>query len=75
MITNAGIIIGKYFHEHSHTDIQRIMSINSSAHMHVTLEFLPAMIERKKGHIVNIASAAGMVGNPKMSTYAQASGR
>ncbi len=70
LINNTGIIVGKYFHEHSHTDIARTMTINTSAHMHVTLEFLTSMIERKKGHIVNISSAAGMVGNPKMSVYA-----
>lgn len=70
LINNAGIVVGKYFNEHSHSDIQRTMEINASSHMHLTLEFLPSMIERKKGHILNIASAAGMVGNPKMPVYA-----
>jgi short-subunit dehydrogenase len=70
LINNAGIIVGKYFHEHSHAEIDRTMAINADALMHCTLEFLPGMIERKKGHIVNISSAAGMVGNPKMSVYA-----
>jgi all-trans-retinol dehydrogenase (NAD+) len=45
------------------------MSINADALMHVTLEFLPGMIERKKGHIINIASAAGLIANPKLSVY------
>ena len=70
LINNAGIVVGKYFHEHTHDEIERTMSINTNALMHVTREFLPSMIERKQGHIVNIASAAGMVGNPKMSVYA-----
>ncbi len=70
LINNAGIVIGKYFHEHTHADIDRTMSINTDALMHITLEFLPDMIQRNSGHIVNIASAAGMVGNPKMSVYA-----
>ncbi|MFZ4619826.1 MAG: SDR family oxidoreductase, partial [Bacteroidota bacterium] len=70
LINNAGIVVGKYFHEHTHADIDRTMSINADALMHITLEFLPGMIERKRGHVVNIASAAGMVGNPKMSVYA-----
>ena len=30
---------------------------------------LPAMIARGRGHIVNIASAAGLVANPGMSVY------
>ena len=70
LINNAGIVIGKYFHEHTHADIDRTMSINAEALMHITLEFLPEMIKQNKGHIVNIASAAGLVGNPKMSVYA-----
>jgi short-subunit dehydrogenase len=37
--------------------------------MHVTRELLPAMVARRTGHIVNIASAAGLVSNPRMSVY------
>lgn len=70
LINNAGIIVGKYFLDHSHTDIDRTMAINCSALMHITKEFLPEMVAAKSGHIVNIASAAGMVSNPKMSVYA-----
>ncbi len=70
LINNAGIVVGKSFADHSHSDIDRTMNINSSALMHITREFLPAMLENKNGHIVNIASAAGLVSNPKMSVYA-----
>jgi hypothetical protein len=37
--------------------------------MHLTLELLPSMTGRGSGHIVNIASAAGLVANPRMSVY------
>ncbi|MDD8017858.1 MAG: SDR family oxidoreductase [Bacteroidota bacterium] len=70
LINNAGIVVGKYFHEHTHNDIDRSIAINSLALMHIALDFLPGMIERNSGHIVTISSAAGMVGNPKMSVYA-----
>lgn len=69
LINNAGIVVGKYFHEHTHDEIDRTMSINADAMMHVTLEFLPAMIKKNSGHIVNISSAGGLVGNPRMSIY------
>ncbi|MCD4833615.1 MAG: SDR family oxidoreductase [Bacteroidales bacterium] len=69
LINNAGVVVGKYFHEHSHDDIDFSMNINISALMHITLEFLNDMIETGEGHIVNIASAAGMTSNPKMSVY------
>jgi short-subunit dehydrogenase len=69
LINNAGIVVGRYFHEHTHSDIDRTLSINTLAPMHITLEFLPQMLQRGSGHIVNIASAAGMVANPRMSAY------
>lgn len=69
LINNAGIVIGKYFLDHTHEDIDKTMGINSSALMHITSEFLPEMVKMKEGHIVNIASAAGLVSNPKMSVY------
>jgi len=69
LFNNAGVIVGKEFRYHTHKEIDFTMSINADALMHVALEFIPGMIEKKKGHIVNIASAAGMVSSPKMSVY------
>jgi all-trans-retinol dehydrogenase (NAD+) len=70
LFNNAGIITGnKNFHEFTHEDIENTMRINTNALMHVALEFLPGMIEKKSGHIVNIASAAGLIPNPKLSVY------
>ena len=37
--------------------------------MIVAQQFFPAMVERNHGHVCNIASAAGMLSNPKMSVY------
>lgn len=51
-------------------DIHRTMRINAEAPMLVALQALPDMIKRDKGHICNIASAAGMLSNPRMSVYA-----
>ncbi len=70
LFNNAGIVVGKPFHEHTHADITRTIDINVSALMHVALEFLPFMIEHEQGHIINIASAAGLIANPNMSVYA-----
>jgi len=69
LINNAGIIVGKFFEEHSHAEIDKTMEINTKAMMHITREFLPAMLAAQKGHIVNIASAAGLAANPQMSVY------
>lgn len=70
LINNAGIVIGKYFHEHTHDQIEKSMHINSNAPMHIALEFLPGMISQNSGAVCNIASSAGLISNPKMSVYA-----
>lgn len=69
LINNAGIVVGKYFYEHSISDINNTMGVNAIAPMIITLEFLQDMMKRNTGHICNIASSAGLISNPKMSVY------
>ncbi|WP_253202025.1 SDR family NAD(P)-dependent oxidoreductase [Subtercola sp. PAMC28395] len=72
LINNAGIVRGKYFWEHDiDSDIIETMRINALGPMLVTRAFLPRMIAGNRAvRIVNIASAAGMISNPRMSVYA-----
>jgi short-subunit dehydrogenase len=73
VINNAGIVRGSYFWEHDNgDDTRQTMQINALAPMYITREFLPAMMANayREARIVNIASAAGMLSNPKMSVYA-----
>ncbi|MFT5143694.1 MAG: all-trans-retinol dehydrogenase (NAD+) [Rhodothermales bacterium] len=69
LVNNAGIIVGKAFVDHTAADISRTMAINAEAPMQLTRLLLPGMLKRGSGHIVNIASAAGLVSNPNMSVY------
>lgn len=71
LFNNAGIIRGKFFWEHDNRrDIWPTMAINTLAIMYIARAFLPAMIAGKRqSRIVNIASAAGTVANPRMSVY------
>lgn len=69
LINNAGIITGKYFHEHSTAEIAATMDINANAPMLVTREFINEMLEQDSGHICNIASSAGLTSNVKMAVY------
>lgn len=69
LINNAGIIVGKYFHEHSVPEITTTMAINANAPMLITKEFLGDMMQNNAGHICNIASSGGLISNPKMSVY------
>ena len=70
LINNAGIIVGKYFSEHSLSDISKTMEINANAPMLIAKVFLDDMLYQNSGHICNIASSGGLISNPKMSVYA-----
>lgn len=66
----AGIVEGKMFHEHTEQDIQNTISINTAGSMLIVKAFINEMIERGSGNIVNLGSASGYIGNPRMSVYA-----
>ena len=70
LINCAGIVRGnKTFDQQTVEDIRLTMDVNTIAPMVLTLQVLPDMLRRNCGHICNIASAGGMLGNPKMSVY------
>jgi short-subunit dehydrogenase len=69
LFNNAGIVVGKMFWEHTAKEIERTMDINVNGVMHVTRVFIKDMIRQKRGHIINISSAAGIISNKKMSVY------
>jgi hypothetical protein len=69
LVNNAGIVVGKAFADYTHEHITREMAINALAPMHITLALMPMLRQRPAAHIVNIASAASMLGNPRMSVY------
>lgn len=70
LVNCAGIVRGNNtFDKQTVQDIDLIMDINANAPMYVALAVLPDMLRRDRGHICNIASAAGMLGVPKLSVY------
>ncbi len=70
LVNCAGIVTGnRTFDRQTVRDIERTMTVNATAPMVLALQALPDMIARDHGHICNIASAAGMISNPKMSVY------
>ncbi|KAK5321052.1 hypothetical protein LTR70_004297 [Exophiala xenobiotica] len=69
LINNAGIGSGKTILETSTDAVQRIMAVNLSSHFVLIREFLPGMLDAKKGHIVGIASMASFVAAPGLVDY------
>lgn len=61
LVNNAGLGRGwGSLAEASYADIERTVSTNVTAAIHVVQAVLPAMIARGDGHIVNIGSMAGL---------------
>jgi all-trans-retinol dehydrogenase (NAD+) len=69
LVNNAGIVSGKSFLEISDEQIIKTFQVNALAHFWTVRAFLPKMIENRNGFIVNIVSAAGMIGVYKQSDY------
>ena len=71
VINCAGIVANnETFDKQTIRDIERTININTTAPMVIAQQFLPKMLQRNHGHICNIASAGGMLSNPRMSVYA-----
>lgn len=69
LINNAGIVSGKSILEVPIESVERTFKVNSLAHIYTVKELLPDMIKAGRGHIVSIASAAGLVGTKGLVDY------
>ncbi|MBI1318478.1 MAG: SDR family NAD(P)-dependent oxidoreductase [Candidatus Hydrogenedens sp.] len=69
LFNNAGIVRGGSFVDHTHDDLELTIRINVLGVMQVTKCILPSMIAQGSGHIVNLASAAGLMPVPLQSAY------
>ena len=70
LINNAGYVKGGDFLDQSLESWQRTIDVNLNAVIYATHAVLPQMYERNSGHIVNISSAAGIIGVGGLSVYA-----
>ncbi|PJE80886.1 Fatty acyl-CoA reductase [invertebrate metagenome] len=71
LINSAGRSIRRSV-EHSYDrlhDFRRTMEINYFGALRLILAFLPGMVERKSGHIINVSSIAVLAGNARFSAY------
>ena len=69
LINNAGYGNYRLFIRETPSEIDRMMEVNYSAAAHLMSAFLPAMIERGSGAVVNVSSGAGKVAIPQMAIY------
>jgi NAD(P)-dependent dehydrogenase (short-subunit alcohol dehydrogenase family) len=69
LINNAGVMPIGRFEDDSYESAYRQFAINVFAVMHGTREAIKRMKPRGHGHIVNVASMAGVVPTPGAATY------
>ena len=69
LINNAGIAVAGRSDHVPQERWESLMQLNLLAPMRLCSQFVPAMIERGSGHIVNISSVAGWIGARGLSSY------
>jgi all-trans-retinol dehydrogenase (NAD+) len=64
------VVSGRQLLELDDEGIEATFRVNALALYWVTRAFLPAMLARGSGHVVTVASAAGLIGSPRQTAYA-----
>ena len=73
LVNNAGYVSGKRLLDCDDQQIVRTVEVNALAHFWTLKAFLPRMVEEGSGHIVSIASAAGLIGVAGLADYSRLS--
>jgi 3-oxoacyl-[acyl-carrier protein] reductase len=75
LVNNAGIYPQKPFLEMTEEDWHKVIHVNLYGVFHFTKAFLPGMVERKYGKIINISSISGpIVAFPNLVHYSASKG-
>src|SRR5262249_55854374 len=69
LVNNAGVALGATFLDTTLEDWEWILSVNLWGVIHGCHFFVPEMVRHRKGHVVNVASAAGFVTTPDVAAY------
>jgi short-subunit dehydrogenase len=69
LVNNAGLENSGFYADSPSDEIERVVQVNLLATLLFTREVLPHMLERGRGHILNMASMAGRAPLPFAATY------
>lgn len=69
LVNNAGFGLAGPFHENDAQKERGMIEVNVTALTMLTHAFLPGMVQRKRGRVLNVGSTAGFQPGPFMSTY------
>ncbi|MCA9519903.1 MAG: SDR family NAD(P)-dependent oxidoreductase [Myxococcales bacterium] len=69
LVNNAGVLAGGFLLDTSLETWRWLIGINVMGPIHFNHCFVPGMVARRRGHVVNIASGAGIIGLPTIGAY------
>lgn len=72
LVNNAGVAGSAPFMKSGPDLFERMIAVHLYGAVHATQAVLPGMLERGRGHIVNVASTAGLQGAPYVTAYTAA---
>ncbi|MBL9148804.1 MAG: 3-oxoacyl-[acyl-carrier-protein] reductase [Phycisphaerae bacterium] len=74
LVNNAGITRDKTFMKMTHVEWDEVVGVNLKGPVQMTHLYLPQMVERGWGRVINITSVIGQMGNFGQANYAAAKG-
>lgn len=70
LVNNAGLALGlEPAHQANFADWQTMINTNVTGLVYLTRQILPTMVERNKGHVINMGSIAGTYAYPGGNVY------
>jgi short-subunit dehydrogenase len=72
LVNNAGFAVYRTFDQSSPEEIERLIDVNLTGALRCIRAFVPAMMARGSGHLVNVASVAGLMPITPCAAYAAA---
>ena len=72
LVNNAGGDLQREFHHYTADEVEALIALNLTGPIELTRLLLSGMLQRGRGHIVNISSIGGSVGFPYTEVYSAA---
>ncbi len=69
LVNNAGVSGVGWYLDRTDAEIDQVMTVNLLAPMKLCRLILPGMVERRRGHVVNMSSMASVLAPPGLTAY------